>query len=357
MSFELTRRAIVGGGLATSISAARSRHLCAAFEGNGLAFAGVNLCGAEFGTIPGAPGVDYTFPAPAVIDYFVELGFNLIRVPFSWERLQPALYAPFAGRYLAQLSSLVEYAARRKLRIVLDTHNFARRRVIEDGWSVDHLIGSELVPASAFADYCQRLAIAFKANPSIIFGLMNEPWGLEAEDWLAIVNQAIAAIRREGANQLILIPGVAYTGAHSWVTAGNVVMGNATDPANNIAFEVHQYFDEDSSGTSPKAVGPRIGSERIEEFQRWARYSGVRAFLGEVGAGDNDIALEALSDICQTVQANSDVWIGWAAWAGGGTWPADYIFGLDPLKNGQIRPHTKVLARYAQSIRAQSRKI
>jgi endoglucanase len=251
----------------------------------------------------------------------------------------------------------VDRAASKGLRIVLDTHNYARRRVIEDGWSADHLIGSNLVPAGAFADYCRRLAAVFKGTPSVIFGLMNEPWGLPAEDWLVIANEAIAAIRREGAEQLILVPGVAYTGAHSWITAGNVVMLNIVDPRKNVAFEVHQYFDTDSSGTSGKAVGARIGSERIEEFQRWARQSGVKAFLGEFAAGDDEVSLAALNDICGTLQVNSDVWVGWAAWAGGSWWPPDYIFNLEPSKSGQMRPQTKILAGYARRDGAVPRKM
>jgi endoglucanase len=171
-----------------------------------------------------------------------------------------------------------------------------------------------------------------------------------------IANQAIATIRGEGAEQLILVPGVAYTGAHSWITAGNVVMGDVVDPAKNFAFEVHQYLDADSSGTSPKAVGARIGSERIEEFQRWARQRGAKAFLGEFAAGEDEISLEALNDICETMQSNSDIWLGWAGWAGGSWWPADYIFNLEPLKNGQTRPQTKILASYARSIEAKFRK-
>lgn len=357
MSFELTRRAIVCGSLSIAVSGAGSGELRRADTGaRGLAFAGVNLAGAEFGKVPGTYGTDYIYPAPEIIEYFSRLGFNLIRVPFRWERLQPTLGSPFASADLTRISSVVDYAANRGLRIVLDTHNYARRRVVEDGWAAEHLIGSELVPAAAFTDYCRRLAGAFKGNPSVIFGLMNEPWGLAAEDWLGIANQAIGAMRGEGAKQLILVPGIAYTGAHSWITAGNVVMGNAVDPEKNIAFEVHQYFDEDSSGTSSKAVGAQIGSERIEEFQRWARQSGVKAFLGEFAAGSDEVSLAALNDICGTLQANSDVWMGWAAWAGGSWWPADYIFNLEPSKSGQMRPQTKILASYARGIGAKLRK-
>ena len=171
---------------------------------------------------------------------------------------------------------------------------------------------------------------------------------MEPEDWLAIANEAIGALRREGASQLVLVPGTAYTGAHSWMSARNIVMGNVVDPANKFAFEVHQYFDPDSSGTSPTAVGASIGSERIVAFQRWCRQNGFKAFLGEFAAGADETSLAALDDICRTLQANSDVWLGWAAWAGGGWWPRDYIFTLEPSRGGRLRPQTRILASYAR---------
>ena len=353
LELQLTRRSLVGAGLAIAASGVGSHASRSADAASGRSlYAGVNLAGGEFGKLPGTYGTDYTYPAPADIDYYVELGFNLIRVPFRWERLQPNLGAPFEAGDHALLTAAVDYAAGRGLHVVLDTHNYARRRLADDGWAADHLIGSKLVPTSAFADFCARLAGAFQGTPSVIFGLMNEPWGIEPEDWLVIANEAIGALRREGAVQLILVPGVAYTGAHSWVLARNIVMGNVVDPANNFAFEVHQYFDPDSSGTSPTAVGASIGSERIEAFQRWCRQNGFRAFLGEFAAGADETSLAALNDICRTLEANSDVWLGWAAWAGGNWWPEDYIFSLEPSKGGRMRPQTRVLAKFARNTAA-----
>ena len=306
-----------------------------------LKFAGVNLAGGEFGKIPGTYGTDYTYPTPADIDYYVELGFNLIRVPYRWERLQPTLGAPFTAGDQALLTAVVEYAVTRGLHVVLDTHNYARRRLADDGWTADHLIGSKQVPTAAFADFCARLAGAFQGTPSVIFGLMNEPWGIEPEEWLVIANEAIAALRRQGASQLVLVPGIAYTGAHSWISARNTVMSSVVDPAHNFAFEVHQYFDPDSSGTSPTAVGASIGSERIDDFQSWCRQNRFKAFLGEFAAGPDATSLAALNDICRSLQAKPDVWLGWAAWAGGSWWPDDYIFTLEPSKSGQMRLQTE----------------
>jgi endoglucanase len=348
MAFLPTRRSLIGASLAIAGGglgcASRQAH---AASGRPL-FAGVNLAGGEFGKVPGTQGTDYRYPAPADIEYYADLGFNLIRVPFRWERLQPTLGGAFAPADQARLIEAVDYAAGKGLQVVLDTHNYSRRRLADDGWTEDHLIGSKLVPTVAFADYCGRLAGIFEGAQSVIFGLMNEPWGIEPEEWLLIANAAIAALRGEGAHQLVLVPGVAYSGAHSWVSARNVVMGNIVDPANRFAFEVHQYFDADSSGTSPIAVGASIGSERIEVFQRWCRQNGFRAFLGEFAAGADATSLAALDDICRTLESNSDVWLGWAAWAGGTWWPDDYIFTLEPSKGKQMRPQTRILASYAR---------
>ena len=348
-ALQLTRRSVVCAGLAVAAGGVGlPAPLSADAENGRILFAGVSLAGGEFGKLPGTYGTDYSYPSPADIDYYAQLGFNLIRVPFRWERLQPLLGAPFVAADQALLTAVVEYAANKGLHVVLDTHNYARRRLADDGWAADHIIGSKLVPTAAFADFCARLAGAFSGNESVIFGLMNEPWGIEPEDWLAIANEAIGALRHEAASQLVLVPGISYTGAHSWVSARNIVMGNVVDPANKFAFEAHQYFDSDSSGTSPTAVGASIGSKRTEDFQRWCRQNGFKAFLGEFAAGADETSLAALNDLCRTLQANSDVWLGWAAWAGGSWWPDDYIFTLEPTKGGQMRRQTRILASYAR---------
>jgi endoglucanase len=92
----------------------------------------------------------------------------------------------------------------------------------------------------------------------VIFGLMNEPHSMATELWLNNANAAIAAIRSTGAENLVLVPGNAWTGAHSWNsnwygTPNSTVMLNITDSLNNYAYEVHQYLDSNSSGNRQHA--------------------------------------------------------------------------------------------------------
>jgi endoglucanase len=264
--------------------------------------------------------------------------------------LQPRLGAALALGEQARLTGVVEYARAQGLSVILDPHNYARRRVEDDHWAADHFIGANMVPVEAFADFWERLAETYKSNPRAIFGLMNEPAGISVDAWLPAANAAVASIRKTGAENLILVPGVAYTGAHSWLSSGNTRMREIADPANRFAFEVHQYLDQDSSGTKPNAVSATIGSERIGKFQDWARENRFTAVLGEFGAADNTLSLAALDDLCRTMEANSDVWLGWTAWAAGPRWPDNYMFNLNPYKDGRTRKQTQILAEYAKRI-------
>ena len=195
------------------------------------AYTGVNLAGAEFGEIPGVHGREYLYPTRENVDYYRGLGFNFIRLPFKWERLQPSLGEAFAPAEQALLADIVTYATGRGLFVALDPHNYARRRLAADYWDKEHLIGTSDVPTASFADLWRRLATLFKGDQQVFFNLMNEPVGPSAERWLGIANRAITAIRGTGAPNLILVPGVAYTGAHSWHASGNTVMAGVEDPS------------------------------------------------------------------------------------------------------------------------------
>src|SRR6476661_4994731 len=111
---------------------------------------GINLSGAEFGVPGGIVDKDYTFPSEHVLDYFAGKGFNIVRLPFLWERLQPVLGKPLDPDELARITATVEAARRRGMAIILDPHNYARYQ--------GNLIGSDAVQVKAFADFWARLA-------------------------------------------------------------------------------------------------------------------------------------------------------------------------------------------------------
>jgi endoglucanase len=114
-----------------------------------------------------------------------------------------------------------------------------------------------------------------------------------------------------------------------------------------MAFEVHQYFDRDYSGTSPTCQSDTIGIEKLKPFTQWLRENKHRGFLGEFGAADNPVCLAALDNTLEHVAANSDVWIGWTYWAAGAWW-GDYMFSVHPSPKGE-KGQMKILMRHARS--------
>ena len=153
---------------------------------------GVNLAGAEFGSnVPGTFGTDYTYPTHAEIDYYASKGMSVIRLPFLWERVQHTKNGALDAVELGRLDDVVNYTTGKGLKIEIEPHNY--------GYGFGALIGSAQTPNSAFADVWGKLALHFKSNPDVIFGLMNEPHDQSASAWLGSANAAIAAIRNAGA--------------------------------------------------------------------------------------------------------------------------------------------------------------
>lgn len=305
----------------------------------GLAHRGVNLAGAEFGTdpwgkgrLPGQHGVDYIYPDPVyaagyeTAEYYRGKGANAFRLPFRWERVQPQRRSALDAAELARLEATVGRLSAGGSMVILDLHNFARY-----GTS---LVGSEGLPEVDLADVWARLAARFKARPNVAFGLMNEPHDMPTEQWVSAANAALAAIRNVGAGNLVLVPGNGYSGAHSWAerwygTPNAEALRAVVDPLANYAIEVHQYLDADSSGSSADCVGPTVGSERMRSFTAWLRAEGKRGFVAEIGGGPGPTCLLALDDLLDHLEANADLYLGWAYWAGGPWW-SDYFLSIEP---------------------------
>ncbi|HMP08451.1 MAG TPA: cellulase family glycosylhydrolase, partial [Lacipirellulaceae bacterium] len=254
----------------------------------------------------------------------------------------------------------------------MEPHNFQRYNPDPNNFqsSAQGLVGSAAVPNSAYADFWGRMADHYKNNGRVIFNLMNEPNSMPTSQLVTSHNLAIAAIRETGATNTIHVPGNQWTGAFAWNEtwyqgANSVHMLNIVDPAKNIVFEVHQYFDNDSSGTSAQ-IGTNsnpdnvnIGVQRLTNFTNWLRTHNKLGFLGEFAfanrrfgdetnpQGETRIADEALQATLNFIAANDDVWEGWAWWAAGPWW-GNYMFTLEPTNLGQANQADRPAMQYLQ---------
>ncbi|MEI2733537.1 MAG: glycoside hydrolase family 5 protein [Rhodoblastus sp.] len=306
-----------------------------------LPAAGVNLAGAEFGHAPGKAEKDFHFPSESEFAWAKKKGFAVVRLPFQWERLQPAFGKELDADHLALLAGAVERARTQGLSIILDVHNYGR-------WRGDP-IGGGKVSDRAFADLWRRLARKFGKQPHVVFGLMNEPHDMPAAAWAKSAQAAIDAIRATGACNLLLVPGVNWTGAHSWTKDSehgvNAQTMRAIRDKGAHAFEFHQYLDADSSGTSGQCRKKEEVVAALSVATTWLRETKRKGFLGEFGAGDSEQCREGLDAMLEHMADNADVWMGWAYWAAGAWWPKDYPLSIEP-KDGEDRPQMKTLAKW-----------
>lgn len=324
-------------GIAALLLAMATQQVSAA---TGACLRGVNLAGAEFGEEGGAYGTAYIYPSEKTISYFASKGFNSVRLPFAWSRLQTSLDQDFDVEEFGRLKDTVAALRREGLTVVLDPHNYARYR--------GGVIGSD-VPFEAFATLWRKLADEFGNQEGIVFGLMNEPFDMPTAQWLEASNAAIAAIRETGARNLILVPGNAWSGAHSWMGehyggANGRVMLDVVDPLDFWAYEVHQYFDEDFSGTKDSCSRAKDAVAAIDQFTRWLRENGKRGYLGEFGVPKDEACVDALEDMVTVMERGRDVWVGWAYWAGGDWWPEEEALNIQPTVAGD-RPQLRGLSR------------
>nr|CAA9254955.1 GH5_5 / GH5 / GH5_25 / GH5_39 [uncultured Armatimonadetes bacterium] len=312
-----------------------------------LPYTGVNLAGGEFydpnKVSEPLHGKNFTYPTAAEFDYFAGKGMNVFRVPFRWETLQPAAKQPFRKAEIDRLKACVKLGTDRGLVVILDPHNSARY--------FGKVVGGPEVGHDVFADFWARLSAEFKGDQKVWFGLVNEPHGMPTAQWVEAANAAIAAIRKAGARNRLLVPGNAWSGAHSWLAdwyggPNGVHLLDIRDPQNNYLIEVHQYLDPDSSGTRPEVVSPTIGSERIRAFTEWCRKHKKRAFLGEFAAAPGEAGQRAIDDLLRAMERDRDVWVGFTWWAAGAWW-GDYMFSLEP-KDGRDRPQMAYLRPHLQ---------
>ncbi|KAG0635943.1 glycoside hydrolase superfamily [Tuber brumale] len=289
-----------------------------------------NEAGAEFApsVIPGQLGTNYAWPKTSSIDYFLELGMNTFRIPFSMERLIPpaqGLAGTMDATYLAALKSIATYITGKGGHAIIDPHNYGRYN------------GAIITDTAAFGTWCKNIASEFKSDYNIIFDTNNEYHDMDQELVFDLNQACINGIRAAGAtSQLILVEGNSWTGAWTWVSSGNAAsMIDLDDPHDNIAFEMHQYLDGDSSGTSQSCVSSTIGAERLTAATNWLKQNGKKGFIGEMGAGSNDACIAAVYGALCHMQQAGGVWIGALWWAAGPAW-GDYYQSIEPPNGPSI---------------------
>lgn len=320
---------------------------------------GINLAGAEFGALEsdfsntnlGENGKNYFFPSNEVFAYYASKGLKLIRLPVSWERLQPQLGSDLDATYMGRILECLDRASQYDCSVVLDIHNYGRYRY-QNGSQVRELIVSAKpskeneIDKAAIVNLWLRLSEEVRHHPAIAaYGLMNEPHDMAGADWHTTSNEVVNALRTAGDENWIWIAGDGWSSAERW-EHNNPATPWINDSLNRIAYEAHVYFDSDSSGkyvrsfAQEQQLDPRTkhrGHQRIQPFINWCERHNVVGVIGEFGVPwDDNGWLPVLEQFLSEIRRRH---IKACAWSGGQFW-GDYNLSMQPRGGYDVPPLT-----------------
>ncbi|MEO1973689.1 MAG: glycoside hydrolase family 5 protein [Pirellulaceae bacterium] len=361
------RRTFLGQAALTSLAWANSSAWCSQVVASESAFAGghfgINIAGAEFGTeldqfcneSPGRCGYDYTYGEKSTVAFFCNQRLPLIRIPFRWERIQPRLGGPLNLEELSRLGRRVSWVHQSGGQVVLDVHNYARFFLRVDGVIRECVIdetaagtGPPAVSRSDLGDLWQRLAEVFRDNPTVVgYGLMNEPHDLPSGRWKDISNYVVQRIRNVDRRTSVIVAGDGWSNSANFARI-NGEQAWVNDPADNVVYEAHCYFDHDFSGTyrwsfdkelhhDPQAA--HRGRTRLVPFLDWCTRNGVRGFIGEFGVPSSENWLSVLGEFAAILRHRG---VAACYWAAGEFW-GNYPLSIQPYGGHKQPQHAALL--------------
>lgn len=291
---------------------------------------GVNIAGADFQN-PQYAGSGYSGYA-----YYHNKGLTLIRLPFTWEKMQPTLNGPLGGD-INKLTDMITAAQRAGELVFIEPHNYARYNK------------TPLTPADspAFANFWKQLAGKYSTGFPGLWGyeLMNEPHDLAGgcSTWQTLAQAAVTAIRQSDTTHYILLPGYAWQAAKDW-TSQSGCLSSIHDPVNKMFYSAHEYFDSDNSGThSSPCPDPQLGVQRLQPFLSFLSQNNAKGLLTEYGSPVTSCWLTTLDNFMTALNTNSNI-IGGTYWSGGPFW-GNYFMSVEP-SGGQDKPQMSILQKY-----------
>lgn len=312
---------------------------------SGVPWRGINRPGAEYGNDWDAwlgpyfhvwPGdndstdgedPDWVAKWGVELNYNAAKGFNFIRVPISWERIQHTLNGPLATTYANKLVAVVTQATARGFRVLVDLHNYARYATGSHDASgneitghTQRIMGDGTLAYSHLADVWAKIAALFLDDPDVEFDLMNEPHDFvgDSTSFVTGMNAVIAAIRATGSTHRVQVPNTHGSDINHFFEYSpqggpqdEVAMLGIVDSANNYCQGIHAYWVP-----APDELADHW-TTKMGELITWARANGQKLFLNEFGTKTEfaaDGAADQVSDLLDLLNANSDVVVGWCTW-------------------------------------------
>ncbi|KAG8959582.1 hypothetical protein FRC00_001438, partial [Tulasnella sp. 408] len=318
------------------------------WAGKNFTYKGVNIAGFEWGclidgscTYPNSPPLTSTADGPGQMKWFVSNGMNTFRLPIGWQYATPSLGGAFDPSEWAQYDKLVQNCLAVNAYCIIDIHNYGKpigRHLANESaltdqfgqwfthkarWNGQVIGQSSGVPDAPFIKLWQMIASYYVQQPRVIFGVSIRV--LLGENnigvWAQTLQKVVAAIRAIAPRHVILLPGIEWAHADTFISSGSAAaldaISNPDGSKTNLIFDIHQWLDKANNGTDPDCVTDNIPV--FEPLAQWLRCHNRTAFLSATGGGNED-GTNCNPLLCQQMQfllANSDVFVGYTGWAAG----------------------------------------
>jgi endoglucanase len=337
--FRLESRATVNSYVfGTSISATTAAK--AGGAGKPIQYIGSNVAQMES---VGSISSSRQFKQSEAIRRQLGYGFNILRLPFQWQYLQPTPFGPLNQTYLNVLLAYAQQILNTPgVVVLLDSHDFGYRNV--SGYSGVQYIGYDVLTPAAFADYWNKIANQplFKNNDRVWFGLENEP-AVDPSTWIPCVQTVVDTLRQNGITNKLTLTNKT-SNAENVTTDGNDYFTCWKDPLNNYALELHQYANVGRNGGS--AITDAGYIKYYSSLYAVRRAAKVRCdklgvfcpqiVIGEAGFDTGAASLAILPKMLAMAQTHSDDILAITFYSGGDSYPASYIYNMNPVLNGVV---------------------
>jgi endoglucanase len=147
------------------------------------------------------------------LDFMVTWGFNFIRLPTDYRiwTVSPGVYNE---QPLIEIDQVISWSRQRGIHVNLSLHYAPGycvnlNRYNQELW-IDGPNGDSA--RQQFSDQWRMFAARYRGIPAaeLSFNLVNEPPNIKGEQYLRAMSPAVAAIRHEDSNRLIIVDGIRY---------------------------------------------------------------------------------------------------------------------------------------------------
>lgn len=243
------------------------------------------------------------------IEYIASLGMDHIRLGFDQIVLEESPYV-YREKILDILQQFVKWCKRYKVRPILNMHKAIGNYcdiLEEKGLMQD----TEL--QNRFIAVWMQLEETFSQDDSVIFELLNEVVNATADEWNALAEKTIAALRSKNRNRILVI------GGPQWNNPPGLDELKVYDDE-NILYTFHSYapfeftHQQGVLQTGPLFYNRKMPypTEDIERYREYFRTNGEHDPYANITKIDIDFLRQCMEPVKRFIERNPDkvLWCG-----------------------------------------------